>query len=414
MPGDYKTPSYTIYFDTNTAYSKRPSELVTPRLITAIKSARKLTDVDVRVPEVVLEELIYQQFKVANSTIENWSKNSQTLADVCGTPLIKAPTNEDIEIGIRTKFDAFCNDNAISKLKTPCREIDWGSVVSDSCWRRPPFEKPKSEDDLAEKGFRDRMILETILADISRINDCIIAFISADNLLRKTFKSMALSSCAVEAYSGFDEFVGHLELLAKMKSDKHSKDVLERVSEIFYDPEDPGCVMYSKGVVEYINSEYGEYMARPSILQVISPKYIQTASTFSTVTQPLAATNIRAGDWEKEASRWTPVTDIKVFPSAPVFQNGSNDGRYHWKSTITLVRLLRQTVPQLGKPYGFPEERVKTMDIDVLWSCRIDPATAEFSDLSVDEYQPQYRESFVDADWHTRATYDLPAIRDIH
>lgn len=410
MPGDYKTPNYTLYFDTNAAYSKKPSDSVSPKIISSLVSARKLTTVNVRVPEVVFEELIYQQFKIAQSAAENLQKNSKTIQEVCGNEVIQPPNSKEIESGIRTQFEELCSDNSIVKLATPYGEIDWKRVVSDSCWRRPPFEKPKSEDDLAEKGFRDRMILETTKLDVATIEDGVIAFISGDNLLRTTFKNHAQSKCPIEVYSGFPEFIGHLELLAKTKSEQHTEDVLAKVTSVFYDPENPDCVVLSKGVLEHLTKEYADEMARPSILQVGSPKYTQTSDTFSTFTQPLAATNIPAGEWMDEAKRWTPVTGLKIFASPPVFQPGAADDRYHWKSTVTLVRLLRRALPRLGQSYSLPVERIKTKDIDVLWSCVIDPNTAEFSDLSVEEYQPQFRESFVDADWQTRTAYDLPII----
>ena len=89
MPGNFKLPSYTVYFDTNTAYSRKPSECVSPKIIKSIESARKVTKVDLRVPEVVFEELIYQQFKIACSAVENLQKNSETLRVVCGSAVVR-------------------------------------------------------------------------------------------------------------------------------------------------------------------------------------------------------------------------------------------------------------------------------------------------------------------------------------
>jgi hypothetical protein len=409
MPGDFKVPNYTVYFDTNTAYSKRPSDPVSPKIIKSIESARKVTTVDVRVPEVVFEELIYQQFKIASSAVENLQKNSETLRVVCGRSALEAPTSDTIEAGIRAQFDRLCDEHSISKLETPYEKIDWKSVVSDSSWRRSPFEKPKSEDDLAEKGFRDRMILETVKHDVATIENGVIVFISADNLLRASFENQVTSNCSIEVYSEFDEFVGHLGLLAKTKSEQHTKEVLAKVSKVFYDPEDPNCVVLSQGVLQHLTDEYAEDMTRPPILQLGSPNYPQTAKAFSSSTQPSAATSIRYGDWIEERKHWVPVSDLKFLPSSHVFQSGFGDGRYHWKSTITLARLLRRTVPQLRRPYFLTTEAIRTKDVDVLWSCLIDPHTAEFSDPKVEEYRTGlFSDSFVDADWSTRTAYGFP------
>jgi hypothetical protein len=414
MPADYETPNYTVYFDTNTAYSKKPSDAVATNIVKAIATARQFASVDVRVPEVVLEELIYQQFSIAKAAAENLRKNLTTLMDVCGSAEIMPPTDNLIEIGIRKIFQKVCDENSISKIETPYERIDWKCVVSDSCWRRPPFEKPKSENDLAEKGFRDRMILETVIEDVRTIENGVVAFVSADNLLRSTFKAKAKvkAKCAVEVYSTFDELVGKLKLLRNTKSAEFSKEVLTKIASVFFDPDDSNCVAISQGVLKHLDEEYGNEMSRPLITQIGTPRYTQTSPAFFTFTQPLAATSLPAGDWFKEMDRWTPVSELKFFTSPPIFQSGKGNGRYNWKSTVTLVRLLRRTIPQLDQPYGRPDERIKTKDVDVLWSCQIDPSTAEFSDLRVDHYQPDFRESFVDADWRTRSAYNLPLFPD--
>ena len=407
MPGEYKLPEYTVYFDTNTAYSKKLAEPISARLICSIEAARKLTPLDVRIPEVVFEELIYQKFKVAKSVTENLKKNSKNLSDLCSTDGLAIPDDNSIEAGIRKQFEESAKANSFTLLSTPVDDIDWRAVVGDSCWRRPPFEKPKSEDDLAEKGFRDRIILETITLDISTVGSGVIAFVSADNLLRTTFKEQAESNCPVEVYCGFDEFLGHIELLAKTKSDEFTEEVLSKVAAVFYNPNDPKCLALSQGVIEHLRNEHSEDLSRPSIYFAGSPKYNQTSARFSTFTQPLTATRIMPGNWLEEIKLWTPVTPLKLFVSPPVFQPQANDVRYHWKSTITLVRLLRRNASRWNQPYELPEERIRTKDIDVFWSCLIDSATAFCSDYMVEEYKPTLNDAFVEADWPTKLAYDL-------
>ena len=254
------------------------------------------------------------------------------------------------------------------------------------------------------------MILETVKHDAATIENGVIVFISADNLLRTSFDNQVTSNCSIEVYSEVDEFVRHLELLAKTKSEQYTKEVLEKVSKVFYDPEDPNCVVLSQGVLKQLTDKFAEDMTRPPILQVGLPKYPpQTAKTFPWFTQPSAPTNFLSSDWIEEMKHhWTPVSDLKVFPSSHVFQSDLGDGRYHWKSTITLARLLRRTVLESRRPYSLPTEKIRTKDVDVLWSCLINPHTAEFSDPKVEEYRPQLSDSFMDADLSTRTAYEFP------
>ena len=394
MPGNFKLPNYTVYFDTCTAYSRKPSDLVSPNIIKSIESARKLTIVDVRVPEVVFEELTYQQFDIANSAVENLQKNSETLRVVCGSSAIKAPTSDTIETAIRSQFDKLCKEHSISKLETPYEKIDWKSVVSDSCWRRPPFEKPKGENHLAEKGFRDRMILETVKNDVATIENGVIIFISADKLLRTSFEDQATSNCSIEVYSEFAEFVGHLELLAKTRSEQRTKEVMAKIPKVFYDPENPNCVVLSQGIFEHLKNEYAADMASPPIFQYL--------------------------DFE-ERKHWLPVSDVKFLPSSKVFVRSDPDGnvhfgagRYLWTSTIALARLLRRTAPRVPGPHVVRTEAIRTKEVDVLWSCLIDPHTGEFSDPKVEDYRENLlKDSFVDADWSTRMAYGFPLFPEL-
>lgn len=408
MSDDFTMPEYTLYFDTNTAYSKKPSEPISGKLVSAIALARKHTSVEVRVPEVVFEELIHQQFKIADAALENLRKNARTLKDVCGHKENAALDSDDLITGIREQFEAAGRQSAITILATPVAQIDWTALIQDSCWRRPPFEKPKSEDDLAEKGFRDKIILETILHDAKNLKTGVIAFISGDNLHRTTFAKQINASCKAEAYSGFDEFVGHLDLLQKTKSNRFAKTVLSRASAAFFTSGDPNCVANSQGVLKYLNETYCEELSQPSILQVGFPKFPQTASNFSTFTPPLAGTNMYGTNWLDELKLWTPVTSLSAHASPPVFQPGLDNNRYHWRSTITLVRLLRRNSPQSRQYYLPPEERIRTKDVDVRWSCTVDPKTATFTDYKVEAYEPQFHDSFVEADWKTRSAYGLP------
>ncbi len=404
MSAPYKLPNYTVYFDANAAYSKKPSEPISAKLLKFIEKARALTRIEVRVPEIVLEELAYQQFIIAQAASENLKKNFKTLIDVCGLSTLQVPDADALQIGVKSLLSKSLEKASFSKISTPIADIDWMSVVHDSCWRCAPFEKPRSEDDLAEKGFRDKIILETIKVDTSKIKTGAIAFVSGDKLLRTTFKDQARTECPTEIYSHFGELLGHLELLTKTKSQEFTNEVLSKIAAFFYTSDDSGCVAISKGVTEKLVAEYSEEMSRPPLFSIGPPKQFQLPAVTLTPTF--------SGNWFEEFQSWTPVTPVNLFASPPVFQPNERDTRYHWISTVTLVRLLRRTQPRSGQHYSFPEERVRTKEVDVKWSCKIHPHTAEFSDPVVESYTATFRDGFLDANFHTRSTYDLPLFPD--
>jgi hypothetical protein len=407
MSANYKLPNYTVYFDANVAYSKKPSEPISARLLKSIEKARMLTRIDVRVPEVVLEELAYQQFVIAHAAGDNLKKNYKTLLDVCGLTGSQAPDVEALKAGVTSLLCKSLDKASFSKISTPIADIDWAAVVHDSCWRCAPFEKPRSDDDLAEKGFRDKIILETIKVDVSTIKAEVVAFVSGDDLLRTAFKDQATTQCPTEAYSHFGELLGHLELLAKTKSTAFTNEVLSNVAAFFYTPDDPSCVAISQGIIGKLINEYSEEMSRPPLFSIGQPKQSQITNQFSALTQTPVVPPL-SGNWFEEFQRWTPVTPVKLIASPPVFQPDQKDARYHWISTVTLVRLLRRTEPRSGQVYSVPEERVRTKEVDVKWSCKIHPGTAKFSDPVVERCTATFRDGFIEANFHTRSTYDLP------
>jgi predicted protein tyrosine phosphatase len=198
MAANYKLPKYTIYFDANIAYSKKPAEPISAKLLKAIEKASALTQIDVRVPEVVVEELAYQQFVIAQAATENLKKNAKTLLQVSGLTVADPPDEEAMKAGVKGLLTESLAQASFSQIPTPIENIDWAALIQDSCWRCSPFEKPSSEDDLAEKGFRDRIILETAKHDASQIKDGVVAFVSGDNRLRTAFKDQATTKCSIE------------------------------------------------------------------------------------------------------------------------------------------------------------------------------------------------------------------------
>jgi hypothetical protein len=158
----------------------------------------------------------------------------------------------------------------------------------------------------------------------------------------------------------------------------------------------------SQGLINKLIEEKSDEMSRPPLFSISPPKQFQTTTLF-----PAPATTF-SGNWFEESQRWTPVSPVKVRVSPPVFQpdEKKGDGRYHWLSTITLARLLRRTETRFTGLV--PEERIRTKDFDVKWSCKIDSRTATFSDPSVDSCTDKVRDAFLDANFQSRAKYSLP------
>jgi hypothetical protein len=64
------------------------------------------------------------------------------------------------------------------------KDIDWPALIDNAVWRLPPFSPFGTEPkQTTEKGFKDALILETLLAFQKDAQDREIVFVCADALL---------------------------------------------------------------------------------------------------------------------------------------------------------------------------------------------------------------------------------------
>jgi hypothetical protein len=153
-------------------------------------------------------------------------------------------------------------------------------------------------------------------------------------------------------------------------------------------------VVIAHKLLERLRQEYDEDLSQPSILSLVKPGQITTSP----------------GDWLSEMTEWSPLSDLKVNATAPEFVTVDDQGRYRWKSELTLARLLRRKHRPGRQAFELREERIRIKKVDVLWSAKVDPETAEFSDTRTDEISPQFSDEFVEATWQLRVQFDMPLV----
>jgi len=391
-------PEYTVYFDTNAAYSPKPNEPISGGFLAALAEIRKLTAVAAKVPSVVIHELCYQRTHMALQAAENQRKNAETIRQISGIVAPNIPDFQTLKVGCEKRLQHCLSKHAIEVIETPVQKINWQRVIDSACWRCPPFEKPKSEDDLAEKGFRDSMIIESIVHDAEAVKDSTVVVLSKDKMFTAGLKNrVAGIKGPIEYHDGCAALLTRLNLLNRTQNDQFAAAVLEKVSSVFYDPVDPNCAVFAHKLLEQLRQEHDNDLSQPSILSLVKPGQITTSP----------------GDWLSEMTEWSPLSDLKVNATAPEFVTVDDQGRYHWKSELTLARLLRRKHRPGRQAFDLPEERIRIKKVDVLWSAEVAPDTAEFSNTRIDETNPQFSDEFVEATWQLRTQFDLPLLPGI-
>ena len=390
---DFALPEYTVYFDTNAAYSPKPNEPISGGFLEALSQIRRLTSAVAKVPSVVVQELCYQKTNAAFQAAENHRKNAETIKQICGIAAPSTPDLQSLTRGCKKQMDDCLGKNSITVINVPVQKIDWQRIIESACWRIPPFEKPKSEDDLAEKGFRDCLIIESIVHDAAEVKDGHIAVLSKDKMFACGLKDR-ISDIArpIEMYEGCSALLSQLRLLNERKSGQFVSAVLEKVETVFYNPDDPNCVVFAHKLLEKLRDEYDEALSKPTIFSVLKPRPAVTSS----------------GEWLSEITEWSPVSDLKITATPPEFMKVNEQGHYQWKSVLTLARLLRRNYPASRHHTALPEEKIRIQRVDVMWRAEVNPDTAEFSNTVIDEIQPIFGEDFIEATSQLRTRFGFP------
>ena len=230
------------------------------------------------------------------------------------------------------------------------------------------------------------------------VKDGTIAVLSKDKMFTAGLKNRTSGiKRPLEYYDGCGALLTLLMLLNQTQNDQFVTVVLEKVSSVFYNPEDPNCVVCAHKLLERLRQEYDEDLSQPSILSLVKPGQMTTSP----------------GDWLSEMTEWSPLSDLKVNATAPGFITVDAQGRYRWKSELTLARLLRRKHKSGRQAFDLPEERIRIKKVDVLWSAKVDSETAEISDTTIEEIKPQFSDEFVEATWELRTQFDLPLLPGI-
>jgi hypothetical protein len=395
---DFALPNYTVYFDANPAFSPKPNEPISAGFLQALTQVCRLTNAVVKVPSIVIQELWYQKTHAALQAAENQRRNAETIKQICGIAPTQIPDFQHLKLGCKKRLDECLGKNAIAVIDVPVQKVDWHRVIESACWRLAPFEKPKSSDDLAEKGFRDCLIIESIVHDAAEVKEGNIAVLSKDKMFTSGLKARASHvTRPLEMYDGCLALLSQLRLENETKSGQFAAAVLEKVGAVFYNPDNPMCVVSEHKLLEKLRDGYDAALSQPTIFSLLKPGQATTS-----------------GDWLSEITEWSPVSDLKISAAAPEFttvaEQGDEHGRYHWRSELTLARLLRRSRPASRHYAALPDEKIRLQKIAVLWSADVDPSNAEFSNTRIDGLDPIFSDDFIEPTWELRRSFGFPMI----
>jgi len=167
-----------IYIDTNILYNFIEGTSDSNLDFIDIKEILKNIKVDFYIPEVVKKEFFYQKEKKLKEHLKRVKDNIQSIKSMLGSNILEFKELEDFNSIIKKKINKELELIEIKIIRSP-GSIKLKELIDMAIKKIPPFELKR------EKGFRDSIILFTILEHIKSNKYNFVYFITNDKIFRK-------------------------------------------------------------------------------------------------------------------------------------------------------------------------------------------------------------------------------------
>lgn len=354
-------PAHIIVPDTNILWDKDKKNSVSSDFNTFWEKNKSLISIKLIVPEVVLGELQFQQATSAMKLASTVAENLEELSGVAQATYSTRFDNDKIKKQVGAKLNKWVKSLGGSVEKTPVEKIDWSKMVQCSIWRIEPFTfDPKNKDN--EKGFRDALILETLLniCSTSQTNENIV-FLCNDFLLRTTAEKLLSHNSKVLIFESLADFEAYIKLTQEKLTDKFVKSIQNHARSKFFLADDQTCIYYKEKIRQEIVECFKTELQLP-------PSY--TTNTGGLLSIPTTV------NWKTIDEKW--------WINATRFNKLASPKEYHWISRVTLVRLIKteaatanvfaSTIPR--------QELLQTFAFDISWKANV-KMDGRFHDIAV-------------------------------
>ena len=251
-----RRPVLKIVLDTNQLFTGSASDLLQLALRQVIEASRTHRDIEIEwhVPEVVRSEREYQMTDAAIELLPTITKLERLLGHNLGI-------NTDILASrVRDAIERQVTELGLKILPPNMKDIDWQCIVRDAIFRKPPFEKGKTE-----KGFRDRLIAESFL-QLVRISPrtpsvCRVALVTNDGLLATTVETETKTLDNVRIVKSLEDLQDLINTLVSSATEEFVAAVRQPAMELFFKEGSKDGLYYTEKVREAIVGKFDASLA---------------------------------------------------------------------------------------------------------------------------------------------------------
>ena len=349
---------HVVIPDTSVLWHEDKSHPVDPKFDDFWNQHTSLVTLHLAVPDIVRSELVFQQTTSARKACDKMFEHLAMISRITARPQRHRVQNDKLRVQVETKIDRWIHDKQATLLPIPVSQIDWAGLCEAAAWRLPPFTyDPKNVE--TEKGFRDTLVMETVIQYASTCTDDVnIVFVCADRLLRETVADRLQSDARCSCYETLQDFSSYINLTREQLTNQFIKAILRRARQRFFRPGDPNCFFFR---VE-LNKK---------VIEALAPVF----------ENPTSANDTASTSWERLLSPplWKGVGQYKNFIAGPVFQRVVNDTDYYWTTRVTRSR---EFYDSRSTPPATPA-RILQASVNVNWHAHV-TADGRFRQMTFD------------------------------
>lgn len=178
LPTGEELPPYALFVDSSCLSTPNEVEVVNPSFEGLFNELRSKCDVELAIPDIVAREILNKKLHDCEACLKETGSNVKRIAKLTVSEPVQLPSINDLQLMLKARFDRWAESLGASITPVPA-DIDWTALIEKAVSRKPPF---SPRDEKGEKGFKDALILETLLAFDKSHPKSLIVFVCADGL----------------------------------------------------------------------------------------------------------------------------------------------------------------------------------------------------------------------------------------
>lgn len=299
--------------------------------------------------EITAKEITYQKTAIAQANLDKLIGASKSLYALSGQEFEVRDIGE-LRVHVQKQLETEMRKLGFEILRTPIDQIDWGEMVEDAVWRKPPFEG--NPDSKTEKGFRDAVFVQTVIAAVKKdpaaswcilTNDAL-AYQRLGTEAKVTFPSLSL-------FRTTEEFLGHVELRVQKFEEALAANLQAKAHVAFYNPGTKTGIFVTGEVEKRIREKHNA--ALESVPTISLPDGIKAG--FSQLVMPFEI--------------WVRSSGDQIFLEGTRFEKRETKTRIRWITRIRMCAVfLKGSLP--NQPV-YPPSVIRDTRFDVHWSAEV-------------------------------------------